>query len=89
MVVEIPFIYYRIDVRRYYRHTPNGVIKGLVSENGVMKEDLFAIDNRIIHFFEHEGIYYLIRIVVADLNETTLEKYTHVLQIRFEPSLKE
>jgi len=48
--------------------------------------DLFNTDNRIIHFFEHNRIYYLLRIAQADLTDTT-ENYAHILQIRLNPGL--
>ena len=49
-------------------------------------KDLFSVDNRIIHFYEHEQTYYLLRINEADLTDS-LENYVHVLQIRLEPTI--
>jgi len=50
-------------------------------------KNLFDTDNRIIHFFEHERIYYLLRIAQADLTDT-LENYAQILQIRLNPHVK-
>ena len=50
-------------------------------------KDLFSVDNRIIHFYEYEQTYYLLRINEADLTDS-LENYVHVLQIRLEPNFR-
>lgn len=47
---------------------------------------LFNIDQRMIHFYENEGKFYLFRISGADL--TPGKEFVHVLQIKFEPAMK-
>lgn len=81
---------FRFDIYDEYGQTKYQIVNTNTNEtvfsSDLRSKNLFTIDNRVIHFFEHNGIYYLIRIVVADLEENTLVKYTHILQIRFEPS---
>jgi len=43
-------------------------------------KNLFAVDNRIIHFLKHNNTYYLLRITQADLQSDA--KYVHVLNIK-------
>ena len=43
-------------------------------------KNLFAVDNRIIHFLKHNNAYYLLRIAQADLQSET--NYVHVLNIK-------
>jgi len=58
----------------------------IFTSNSVAKQ-LFNLDSRIIHFFEHEGQFYLFRIAGADLSKGS-ELFVNVLQIRFEPTIK-
>jgi len=49
-------------------------------------KDLISVDNRIIHFYEYNNIFYLLRIAWADLEQE--EKYVHVINVRMVPTLK-
>jgi hypothetical protein len=49
-------------------------------------KDLFSMDNRIIHFFENEGAFYLLRIARADLNAE--RKFIDVINVKMKPTFK-
>lgn len=49
-------------------------------------KSLFNLDQRMIHFYEHKGKFYLFRITGADLSKEN--KFVNVLQIKFEPAMK-
>lgn len=54
------------------------------------KRDVFAVDNRVIHFAEDKAnnLYYLFRITEANMNPHSGRiPYAHVLQIRIKPLL--
>lgn len=55
-------------------------------DSNTTSKDLFAVDNRIIHFLEYENVYYLLRIAWADLTEEQQNKYVHVINVRMKPS---
>lgn len=50
-------------------------------------KDLISVDNRIIHFYEHQNVYYLLRIAWADLKQE--DKYVHIINVRIEPTFKQ
>lgn len=49
-------------------------------------EPLFNVDNRKLHFYQHESNFYLLRITEADLSGD--KKFVHFLQIKFRPALE-
>jgi hypothetical protein len=49
-------------------------------------KNLISVDNRIIHFYEYDNKYYLLRIAWADLENN--EKYIHVINTRMQPTIK-
>jgi hypothetical protein len=49
-------------------------------------KDLIDEDNRIVHFLEHQNIYYLLRISWADLGKKQKTKYVHVINVKMQPS---
>ncbi|NDV77521.1 hypothetical protein [Dysgonomonas sp. 511] len=53
------------------------------------KSDVFAVDNRVIHFVEDKmnNVYYLFRITEANLNPISRLPFVHVLQIKIKPVL--
>jgi hypothetical protein len=71
--------YYRI------RNSANG--KQIFDSQDNAK-DLIDEDNRIIHFLEHENVYYLIRISWADLGRKQKTKYVYVINVKMQPYFK-
>ncbi len=65
----------------------NTVTNETIFSSDSFAKSLFDVDNRIIHFLEHDRQFFLLRIVEADLVNTETQ-YTHILQIRFEPFFK-
>ena len=57
----------------------------LIYDSNESSGEPFNIDQRMIHFFEHEGSFYLFRITGADL---ITENYVNVLQIKLEPGIE-
>ncbi len=64
----------------------NTSTNAMVFRSETIARPLFDVDNRIIHFYKHEGQYYLIRIVEASLKPGS-DQFVHVLHIRFKPTL--
>jgi hypothetical protein len=58
----------------------------IVYKSSERSKDMISEDNRIVHFFECENLYYLITITWADLLQN--EKYVHVVNIRLHPTFK-
>lgn len=57
-----------------------------VFNSGEKSKNLISVDNRIVHFLEDDGVYYLLRISWADLHEDN--NYVHVINIRMEPIIQ-
>ncbi|UII22323.1 hypothetical protein [Fulvivirga ligni] len=76
-------------VSDYYKGTFYMIKNGdqVIFDSRESSKNLFSADNRIIHFFEQDHVFYLFRIAWADLKEK--DKYIHVINVRMEPTLRE
>lgn len=50
-------------------------------------QDVINLDNRKLHFFEINGVFYLTRITQADLFSRSSEKYIHFMMVKLQPQL--
>lgn len=65
-----------------YQILKNGVV---LFDSNSRSASLFDVDNRLIHIYESNGVFYMFRITEADLNNE--KQYVNVLQIRLDPQL--
>lgn len=72
------------DEGTYYQ-VVNNFNQQVVFDSRNSSKNLFAVDNRIIHFYQYNHRFYLLRISWADLNAT--DKYVHVINVKMEPTL--
>ncbi len=56
-----------------------------VFDSSKKAKNMFSVDNRIIHFYEYNNVYYMLRISWADLKAE--KKYVNIINVRIEPSL--
>ena len=63
----------------------NSITDTIVFDSRTSSKNLISPDNRIIHFIEYESVYYILRIIWADLQNE--QKYIHVINVRMEPTI--
>ncbi len=74
------------DEGTYYR-IKNTTTGANVFDSRESSKSLIAENNRMVHFYEYNNVYYLLRISWADLEAN--EKYVHVINLRMEPTIEE
>ncbi|WP_053405799.1 hypothetical protein [Persicobacter sp. CCB-QB2] len=59
----------------------------VIFDSDHFSKDLFHVDNRMTHFFQHQGAYHLLRINEANLSGRQ-NAYVHVLHVLLEPKIQ-